>query len=88
MARNEVTLEQLEAVRTRLLKDIRLRLTGDAAAFLLSLHDATPDFKLIGFPDAERLPAVQWKLLNLRKLKAGNPKKHAEQRAILEAVLG
>ncbi|MDP2619566.1 MAG: nucleotidyl transferase AbiEii/AbiGii toxin family protein [Hyphomicrobiales bacterium] len=88
MTRDVVSLDELESARARLLDDIRTRLTGDAATFLLSLHDAEPDFGLIGLPDAERLPAAQWKLLNLRKLKADNPKKHAEQRALLKALLG
>jgi predicted nucleotidyltransferase component of viral defense system len=88
MTREAVDLDELESARARLLADIRARLTGDAATFLLSLHDAEPDFGLIGFPDAERLPAVQWKLLNLRKLMADNPRKHAEQRALLKALLG
>lgn len=88
MTRDVVSLDELEAARVRLLDDIRTRLTGDAATFLLSLHDAEPDFGLVGLLGADRLPAVQWKLLNLRKLKADNPRKHAEQRAQLKALLG
>jgi len=53
----------------RLHTDIRQRLTGDIAAFLLSLHDAEPDFALIGLPKAAQLPAIRWKLRNLEKLK-------------------
>lgn len=88
MTRDAVGLTELEFTRERLIADIRIRLTGDVAAFLLSLHDAEPDFRLIGFPQAEHLPAVQWKLLNLRKFKSENPKKHAEQRTILETLWG
>ena len=47
MTREEVALSDLEAARTRLIADIRSRLTGKSAAFLLSLHDAGPDFALI-----------------------------------------
>jgi hypothetical protein len=43
---------------------------------------------LIGLPHAAELPAVRWKLVNLKRLKRENPAKHAEQRALLEAVLG
>lgn len=86
MTREEITLPELEAARTRLITDVRSRLTSKTAAFLLSLHDAEPDFALIDLPQAERLPAVQWKLLNLRRLKAGNPVKHAEQRELLKAL--
>lgn len=86
MTRERITQPELEAVRTRLFTDIKNRLTGNIATFLLSLHDAEPDFELIGLPEALYLPAVQWKLLNLRKLKAENPKKHAQQRAMLETL--
>ena len=86
MTRDSVSMEELDETRRRLHEDIRGRLTGDIATFLLSLHDAEPDFDLIEFPNAEKLPAVRWKLVNLEKLRRGNPKKHAAQRAALEAL--
>ena len=86
MTRDSVSRETLDEARTRLYADIRERLTGDIAAFLLSLHGAQPDFELIELPDAARLPAIRWKLLNLEKLKRENADKHAEQRAALEAL--
>lgn len=86
MTRKEIALSDLETARTRLIADIRSRLTGKSAAFLLSLHDAEPDFALIDLPQAERLPAVQWKLLNLRRLKAENSAKHTEQGEMLKAL--
>ena len=55
--------------------------------FMLSLHDAQPDFDLIGLPTASELPALGWKLLNLEMPKENNPKKHAVQRVALEALL-
>ena len=83
------TISQGELVETgaRLHEDIQKRLTGDTATLLLSLHDATPDFDLIGLPEAARLPAIRWKLLNLEKLKRDNPEKHAAQREQLERLL-
>ena len=41
-----------------------------------------------GLLRAAALPAVRWKRLNLERLKRENPAKHAEQRALLEAVIG
>ena len=73
MTRDSVNTKSLEETRIRLHADIRQRLTGDIAAFLLSLHDAEPDFDLIGLPEAATLPAIRWKLVNLEKLKRGNP---------------
>ena len=86
MTRAPVSMEDLGDTRRRLHADIRERLTGEIAAFLLALHDAEPDFDMIGLRHAEQLPAVQWKLVNLQKLKRENPKKHAAQRSALEAL--
>jgi hypothetical protein len=86
MTREEIALSDLETARTRLITDVRRRLTDNAAAFLMSLHNAEPDFALIDLPQGERLPAIQWKLLNLRRLKAENPAKHAEQGEMLKAL--
>ena len=88
MTRDSVTKESLDETRIRLHSDIRRRLTGDIAAFLLSLHDAEPDFDLIGLPEAATLPAIRWKLVNLEKLKHANPEKHAAQRRALEDLFG
>ena len=87
MTRDEVAKEALYEARARLHADIRQRLTGGIATFLLSLHNAEPDFDLIGLPDAAQLPAVRWKLFNLETLKHENADKHAEQRKALEALL-
>lgn len=58
-----------------------------AREFLIGLHDGKPDFDAIGLPQAANLPAVRWKLLNLKKLISENPGKHAEQKAeILEKL--
>jgi len=86
MTREMVTKEELADTRERLHADIRGRLTGDTAEFLLSLHDAEPDFDLIGLPDSSSLPAVRWKLMNLEKLKRDNPEKHAAQREGLKHI--
>ena len=47
-----------------------------------------PDFDAIDRPQAAELPAVRWKLINVNKLKADNPKKHAAQGEELEKLLG
>ena len=87
MTRDDVSKKELNEVRSRLHSDIQQRLTGDIATFLLSLHDAEPDFDLIKLPSAAQLPAIKWKLMNLEKLKAENAEKHTEQRTRLEALL-
>jgi hypothetical protein len=87
MTNKPVSLGDLIAARTRLFADIRSRLDADAARFLLSIHDGAPDFAAIGLPAAEALAAIQWKLINLRKLATADPQKHAQQRLALEKLL-
>lgn len=84
MTREPMTKDALIDTRARLHTDIRERLTEAIATFLLSLHDAEPDFNLIALPGAVDLPAVRWKLVNLRRLKKDNPEKHGAQRRALE----
>lgn len=86
MIRQHVTWDALVETRRRLHADIGSRLTGEIAAFLLSLHDARPDFRLIDMPQAAELPAVRWKQLNLERLKQANPWKHRTQRDALERL--
>jgi predicted nucleotidyltransferase component of viral defense system len=88
MTRMPVSLGELLNTRERLVGDIQSRLDESTKQFLLSLHDGMPDFSAIGRPLASDLPAVRWKLFNLKKLKNDNAAKHAEQRAALEALFG
>jgi hypothetical protein len=81
-----VPLAQLAEARTRLIADIKARMDDGTRRFLLSLHDAEPDFGLIALPQAANLPAVRWKLQNLERLKRDNPDKHAELRAAIESI--
>ena len=86
MTRVAATRETLVEAGRRLYEDIESRLTGRVASFLLSLHDAEPDFGLIGLSEPADLPAVRWKLINLERLKRANPKKHSAQRDALERL--
>jgi hypothetical protein len=81
-----VTLDDLIATRERLIADIGARLDANAQRFLTTLHDGEPDFAAIGLPQAADLPAVRWKLLNLKKLNAENPDKHKAHREELDKL--
>ena len=41
---------------------------------------------MIKLPQASLLPAIRWKLLNLRRLKDEHPEKHVVQRRALEGL--
>jgi predicted nucleotidyltransferase component of viral defense system len=87
MTNEPVSLDELKDVRKRLVGDLIAHLDDKAMQFLLSLHDAQPNFSAIGLPQAEALPAVQWKLLNLKRLKERDPEKHALQRRAIEDIV-
>ena len=88
MTKDTVNLTELIATRDRLIGDIQSRMDEDAKRFLRTLHEGDPDFDALGRPQAAELPAVRWKLINVNKLKADNPKKHAAQGEELEKLLG
>ena len=80
------TLDDLFVTRERLIADIGARLDTNARRFLTTLHEGEPDFEAIGLPKAAHLPAVRWKLLNLKKLATTNPDKHKAHREELEKI--
>jgi len=88
MTKEAVDLPDLVATRDRLIGDIQSRIDENAKRFLRTLHEGDPDFDAIDRPQAAELPAVRWKLINVNKLKAENPKKHAAQGEELEKLFG
>ncbi|WP_375208308.1 MULTISPECIES: nucleotidyl transferase AbiEii/AbiGii toxin family protein [Hyphococcus] len=82
-----VNIDALFSAGKRLIGDIQARLNGNAAEFLRTLQAGEPDFTLIGLPQAADLPAIKWKLLNLKKLMADNPDKHRAQSEALNAII-
>ena len=87
MTVDAVRVADLEHVRVRLIEDVQSRLIDSAAQFLRTLVNGEPDFDAIGLPSAANLPAVQWKLQNILKLRDTNPEKHAAQRTSLDTLL-
>jgi predicted nucleotidyltransferase component of viral defense system len=81
------TYEDYETTRQSLVALLNAAITSDEKALLLSFKAGEPDWKLSHIAELERLPAVQFKLANIRKLKAANPVKHAAAFEILRAHL-
>lgn len=71
----------------RLRHEVYAALNAEDRAFLMSFEEGEPDFSLFPLPGLQALPGVQWKLLNIRKLKQSNPTKHAKTIAALNSVL-
>lgn len=68
MTNEEVSCDELVRVRSTLVDLIRKVLTQDEKNFLLSFKSGDPDWKLLGLDGVDKLPAVQWKLINIRKM--------------------
>jgi predicted nucleotidyltransferase component of viral defense system len=84
MSEDPVTLVELELARDELIRQIRTRLTEEEKAFLISFKSRSPEWGLLGLNGIEDLPAVQWKLINLRKMPDD---KHASALENLRRVL-
>jgi predicted nucleotidyltransferase component of viral defense system len=69
MTRQHLTLEELEATREQLLSRLKTLMTARDKAFLISIKHGQPDWTLFAHPEVAALPAVQWKLQNVRKMR-------------------
>ena len=87
MARNPITLAELQRVRKKLKKELPAALTPNHRQFLLSLVAGEPDWQLMKCPHLSQLPAIRWKLQNLAKLKKSNPGKFTQQAKELRTLL-
>ena len=87
MTEDAVPLDRLLAARARLLRELPESLDGDERRFLLSMKEGDPAWALLDIPQVERLPALAWKLLNVRKLRNDRPDKHAKLLSMLRAKL-
>lgn len=87
MTRNPVELDALLDTRRRLFSELPAALTPDHRKFLLSLVAAEPDWKLMECAYLREMPAIRWKLRNLKHLRASNPKKFKDQTDCLRVSL-
>jgi predicted nucleotidyltransferase component of viral defense system len=81
----KVSPEELEATRARLVQAIRKDMTDKERRFILSVKKGDPEWELIELEGVDRLPAVQWKLLNVRKM---DKAKHRQALRRLEKCFG
>lgn len=87
MADGAVALPELLDGRQKLFTEIPNRLSHAQRQFLLGLVLAEPDWSLMKPPHLSAMPAIVWKLANLRQLKKSNPKKFHAQAEALERAL-
>ena len=80
MERVEVSLEELEQARKVLIREINGLLDEDDKLFLISFLNLTPNWSKSKYSSMKDLPAVKWKIHNLKKIKE-------EKREILKEEL-
>lgn len=84
MTMDPVSYEDLISARKTIVEMLRKELTKGEREFLVSLKAGEPKWDLVGIDGVEKLPAVQWKLTNVRKMSA---KKQSELLEKLTRVL-
>lgn len=84
MARIPVKYDDLIAIRTQLISDIQSSLTDNERKFLLSIKTGQPDYSLMLFKHLDQLSALQWKLLNIRRM---SKLKHQKMLNSLQKIL-
>jgi len=84
MALEKVECEELIETRNQLIKVITNSLTPEDKNFVLSVKRGTPAWGLLGLDGIENLPAVKWKIINIKNM---SPKKHNEAFEKLKSYL-
>ena len=80
-----VRYEDLLDAREKLIAVIKNDLTNAERKFLISIKEMNPQWQLLGLDGIDKLPSIQWKLLNIRKM---SKKKHTDALSLLKSKLG
>lgn len=86
MTEMEFTYSDFEQTRDELIREINRFFSMDDKSFLLSFESGNPDWTL-GYETFKDYPSVQWKLLNIEKLRKSNPRKFDMEIERLRLVL-
>jgi hypothetical protein len=84
MSEISVSAEELASARDSMIMTIHEQMTRNDKDFLLSFKSLKPDWSLLDLNEIDQLPAVQWKLMNIRNM---TKEKHRESVEQLEATL-
>ena len=85
MTSSGVSYEELVSVRERMIHTINKMLTEEERRFLLSIKQGQPQWGLLRISGIAQLPAIQWKLINIRRM---SKDKHARATEKLQKILG
>lgn len=82
------TYENYETAREKLIAFINAMLNEEDKAFLVSFEEGDPQWEKSAYSDFRDFPSVQWKLLNVNKLKTQNSAKHRQEVDRLKVYFG
>jgi predicted nucleotidyltransferase component of viral defense system len=85
MVSDNVTLEELCTTREKLLSTLMEQITHEEKQFLVSVKEGIPRWDLLELEGVENLPAVRWKVVNIKKME---PSKHSKAVRKLRDYLG
>jgi len=88
MTDKHFTYDDYENTRKQLITSVNSILTEKDKAFLVSFEEGVPQWSDSDYSDFKYFPSVQWKLLNINKLKAQNPVKHHHEMKRLKDFFG
>ena len=84
MTRNIIACEELVSARKQIIAQLEKQLQENEKDFIFSIAKGTPRWELMEFDHLENLPALKWKLQNIKKM---GKQKHLESISKLEKVL-
>jgi predicted nucleotidyltransferase component of viral defense system len=87
MASSEFTYEYFESTREKLIKEINSVLTENEKIFILNFKDCIFEWDSFPLKVLKDLPAIQWKISNIQKLKENNREKYERHLFKLYEVL-
>jgi predicted nucleotidyltransferase component of viral defense system len=79
--------QDYENTRDQLITLVNTKWTDNDRAFLLSFKMGVPNWDIFPVADLKKMPAVNWKLENIKRLINSNPNKHSELLTNLEKLL-
>lgn len=85
MAFIEVSLDELIKTQKQLFATITTIFSDDERKFLLSFQSGLADWSLLGLEAVNQLPAVEWKILNIKRMSSN---KLVQEITKLENILG
>jgi predicted nucleotidyltransferase component of viral defense system len=85
MTTDAVTYEELLEAREELIRSLLRDLSDEERRFAVSIKSGRPDWGLLGIDGIDKLPGIQWKLTNIKRMPID---KHREQLDKLKRTLG